>query len=71
MLQVKGQGENFAGQDFDRGCRSIYSVSRRDTPLPEPRSWLVLAAWVRPRTRTLTKQLKMKEDIFSTFQPTI
>ena len=33
MLQVKGQGENFPGQDFDRGRRSTYSVSRRDTPL--------------------------------------
>ena len=37
------------GQDFDRGRRSTYSMSRRDTPLPEPRSWLVLAAWVRLR----------------------
>ena len=33
MLQVKGQGEIFPGQDFDRGRRSTYSVSRRDTPL--------------------------------------
>ena len=24
MLQVKGQGENFSGQHFDRGRRSIY-----------------------------------------------
>ena len=28
-----GQGEIFPGQDFDRGRRSTYSVSRRDTPL--------------------------------------
>ena len=34
MLQVKGQGEIFPGQDFDRGRRSTYSVSQRDTPLP-------------------------------------
>ena len=33
MLQVKGQSEIFSGQDFDRGRRSTYSVSRHDTLL--------------------------------------
>ena len=38
MLQVKGQGEIFPGQDFDRGRRSTYSLSRRDPPLQHSQS---------------------------------
>ena len=31
MLEVTGQGENLAGQDFVRGCRSTYSTCVCDT----------------------------------------